>query len=220
MEGSQLSRMPAEGGAPRAHRDPEFLARMTARVFEPHVAPLNHLVQEMRHADHPAPWVDPAGGGVQARILFLHESPGPMASSAHGSGIVSPDNDDPTAARFFRLARQVGLPRSAFLNWNAVPWYISDTRRNQNATLADFREAEPWLHRFIGLLAHLSVVVTMGNFAGVCWLRYLRRPDSPVLPLIVSPHPADRARVSRPQFEEEIATAMRKALHTAPDSAV
>jgi len=55
-------------------------------------------------------------------ILFLLESPGPMASSAHGSGFISVDNDDPSAERCWRLSTAAGLSRDSYANWNVVPW--------------------------------------------------------------------------------------------------
>jgi hypothetical protein len=51
----------------------------------------------------------------------------------------------------------------------------------------------------------------MGAFTERWWLRYLRWPESPVLPLICSPHPSPRSRLSRPDFEADISTAMAKA---------
>ncbi len=55
----------------------------------------------------------------------------------------------------------------------------------------------------------------MGGFAEHWWLRYLRRADSPVLGLIVAPHPSASARRSRPNFEQEISIAMTKARQVA-----
>jgi hypothetical protein len=148
---------------------------------------------------------------IRSRILFLHESPGPAASAGYGSGVISPDNDDQTAARFWRLSRETGLDRNSYINWNAVPWYISATGITANATHADGRTALPYLHQFVMLLTELRVVVVMGAFAEYCWLRYLRQADSPVLPLISAPHPSASARRSRPDFESEIAIAIAMA---------
>ena len=55
----------------------------------------------------------------------------------------------------------------------------------------------------------------MGGFAEHCWLRYLRQPESPVLPLICAPHPSASARRSRPGFETDITIAMTKARRAA-----
>jgi hypothetical protein len=63
------------------------------------MAPLTRLVEEMNEGhEHLAPWFDPDGGGTTARVLFLHENPGRRATSARGSGFISADNNDETAA--------------------------------------------------------------------------------------------------------------------------
>lgn len=186
-----------------------------SRVHDPHVAPLNALVVAWRREGLDVPWVDPDLGGIHSRILFLHESPGPASSTGHGSAIISPDNDDQTAARFQRLSREAGLDPRTYVNWNVVPWYVSATGKSANATSADGAAALPYLHQFVTLLTELRVVVVMGGFAEFWWLRYLRQPESPVLPLVCAPHPSASARRSRPGFEADIAIAMAKARQAA-----
>jgi uracil-DNA glycosylase len=159
------------------NKDGDFLADKLRRIHDPHVGPLNSLIEQV-------PWVDPDFGGVHSRILFLHESPGPASSASYGSGVISPDNSDQTAARFRRLSRQAELDRRRYINWNAVPWYVPATAKAANATSADGAAALPYLHQFVMLLTELRVVVVMGGFAEHWWLRYLRQHDSPVLPLI------------------------------------
>ena len=124
---------------PRMNRNSEFLAAKLRRAHDPHVRPLNELVERWRQEGHQIPYADPDSGGVHSMILFLHESPGPRASAAHGSGVVSTDNNDPSAERFWRLSHEAGLPRDGYISWNAVPWYVSATARNVNATDADGR---------------------------------------------------------------------------------
>ena len=85
---------------PQMNRNPEFLARKRRRVHDPHVRPLNTLVDRWNGDRLRVPYADPDSGGIHARILFLHESPGPRASAEHGSGLVSTDNNDPSAERF------------------------------------------------------------------------------------------------------------------------
>jgi uracil-DNA glycosylase len=113
------------------------------------------------------------------------------------------------------LSRQARLDRRCCIGWNAVPWYVSATGRNANATRADGQAALPYLHEFVTLLSELRVVVVMGGFAEHWWLRYLRQDDSPVLPLITAPHPAPGTRRGRPDFEREISVAMTKARQAA-----
>jgi uracil-DNA glycosylase len=204
-------------GQPKADKRSPFWEDKLSRVHDPHVAPLNALVEAWRREGRDVPWVDPDLGGVHSRILFLHESPGPASSTGHGSAIISPDNNDQTAGRFRRLSGEAGLDPRTYLNWNVVPWYVSATGKAVNATSADGAAALPYLHRFVLLLTELRVVVVMGGFAERWWLQYLRQLESPVLPLICAPHPSASARRSRPGFEADIAIAMAKARHTAKD---
>lgn len=113
------------------NKDPEFRAGKRRRVHEPHVRSLNALVDRWNGEGRRVPYADPDSGGIHAGILFLHESPGPQASAEHESGLVSPDNNDPSAERFWRLSRKAGLSRDSYLNWNVVPWYVSGTARNK-----------------------------------------------------------------------------------------
>jgi uracil-DNA glycosylase len=128
---------------------------------------------------------------------------------------MSPDNNDQSAGRFWRLGREAGLDPRTYVSWNVVPWYVSATGKAANATSADGAAALPYLHQFVALLTELRAVVVMGEFAEHWWLRYLRQPESPVLPLICAPHPSASARRSRPGFETDIAVAMAKARHAA-----
>jgi uracil-DNA glycosylase len=201
----------------RVSRRSSFWDDKLSRVYDPHVAPLNALVEAWRREGRDVPWADPDLGGVHSRILFLHESPGPASSTGHGSAIISPDNNDQTAGRFRRLSREAGLDPRTYVNWNIVPWYVPATDRAANATSADGAAALPYLHQFVALLTELRVVVVMGGFAERWWLRYLRQPESPVLPLICAPHPSASARRGRPGFEADIAVAMAKARQAAKD---
>jgi hypothetical protein len=68
------------------------------------------------------PDFDPLDGGVDARILFLFEKPGPMTSEDRGgSGFISRNNDDPTAEATFRFMQAAGIPRTLTVIWNVVP---------------------------------------------------------------------------------------------------
>ena len=98
---------------PKTHRFPEVVADKRRRVHDRHVAPLNRLVEQINAGrdEHLAPWFDPDGDGTGARVLFLLENPGRRATSTRGSGFISADNNDDTAANFFRLRDQAALPR-------------------------------------------------------------------------------------------------------------
>ena len=99
------------------------------------MAPLNRLAGEINAGrEHHAPWFNPDGGGTSAPVLFLLENPGRMATGSRGSGFISADNSDDTAANFFRLRDQASLPRDRLVAWNVVPWYQPDGERTANAT--------------------------------------------------------------------------------------
>jgi uracil-DNA glycosylase len=201
---------------PQMNRNPEFLARKRRRVHDPHVRPLNALVDRWNGDRLRVPYADPDSGGIHARILFLSESPGPRASAEHGSGLISTDNNDRSAERFWRLSRQAGLSRDIYISWNVVPWYVSGTAKNKNATAADAEAALPYLHEFVTLLPDLRVVVVMGGFALRWWFRYLIDcPDSRVLPVLAAPHTSSLAGISNPRFERDIFAAMAKARQAA-----
>jgi uracil-DNA glycosylase len=115
-----------------------------------------------------------------------------------------------------QLSREAGLPRDSYISWNAVPWHVSGTAKNKNATAADGQAALPYLRGFVALLLDLRVVVVMGSFAQRWWFRYLIDcPDSRVLPLLAAPHSGGRARISNPRFEQNIFAAMAKARQAA-----
>lgn len=200
----------------RSHADAGVLEAKLARIDEPHVKPLNDLVREI-NADGEvrgvAPWFDPDGGGVDARVLLLFESPGTSSIGGGGSGIVSADNDDPASATFFALREEAGLPREKVVAWNAVPWpLLSSTGKPRPTVAADLAEAEPWLSRLVALLPHLRLVVTFGTSARDGWLRLLTNHDgTPLVPtLAVSQTSPNAVRVG--DSRARILLALRRAV--------
>ena len=173
---------------PRSLRGEAVAARL-ARIDEAHVRALNDIVREVnagRAEGEIAPWFDPDGGGVDACVLCLFESPGPSAAGPGGSGLVSADNDDPASETFFALRDEAGLARGSLVAWNVVPWPLrSVAGRARAAVAADIADAEPWLHRVVGELSELRAVVTFGTAARDGWLRLLTtREDVPLVPTL------------------------------------
>jgi uracil-DNA glycosylase len=199
---------------PGAHADAAFLAVKLARIFEPHVAPLNDLVRQWRQPVNAAdplaapvweavPWFDPAGGGTDARVLILLEAPGPKSVEPVGSGIISPDNADPTADAVHAAHKLTGLSRADCVHWNIVPWVVYKTDANGDRTdewttpsMTDVNGAHTALQQLLALLPDVQVVITMGDWALKGWSKHLTLslPGTfPVTPVSLHvPHPSQR----------------------------
>ena len=116
----------------RSHDTAEVVQRKRAAQGAEHVAPFEvwrtDMLGAMRRAgvsepDAHLPHVDPGSGGVHARLVVLQEAPGPTTlASAGGTGITSPDNDDPVSERLWRLCNEAGLARYEVVHWNCVAW--------------------------------------------------------------------------------------------------
>lgn len=133
-----------------------------ARLSEPHVLPLMNLIKKWRSEGLIVPNLDPLDGGINARALFLLESPGPKAVS---SNFISRNNKDPSARNMKEALEAAGFSRADTLLWNVVPYCVSTSARNGNASNRQVREAIPKTQEFINLLPHLSVIVLCGRKA-------------------------------------------------------
>lgn len=191
----------------RALRDPDQVRARLGRLREPHVAPLTEFVERLRAArggGEALPWFDPADAGVHARVLLLYEAPGARAvgpgsprPQAGGSGIISAENDDATAAATWALREEVGLRPELVVAWNVVPWYVGDGTRIRPVGPGDLEEAGPALRGLLALLPTLRVVVLAGRAAQRGWARHTLRDPSD-LPVVPCPHPSPRVLNSTP----------------------
>jgi hypothetical protein len=171
----------------------------------PHVAALNAWVRhesEKRLLD--IPWFDPGDAGVGARVVLLLESPGPKSTAQSGSGIISVDNNDPTAENVWTFRRDAGLI-DGVLHWNAVPWYLG---QGTKLTEQDLNRALGMLRSLVLLVPALEVVVPMGNAAKRLWGRYCNgKPNN----LVVVPtwHPSALG-LAHPGRKEDVVVAMHR----------
>lgn len=185
--------MPTFPRTPKAHRDPAVIRAKLAQLEADHMAKLSALARKIaatRNAD--VPWFDPASGGIRSRVLCLVESPGPKSATSGGSGIISIDNDDQTAANYFRAMQEAGLARNVAMNWNVVPWYLNAVRR---PTQAEIRAALPWLTELLTLLADLRAVVLLGTAARKSWtlVEAQRQVNLTGIRVLSAPHPSPQA---------------------------
>jgi hypothetical protein len=185
--------------------EPDHKAARLAQLDAPHVAALNAWVRregQKRRLD--IPWFDPGDAGVGARVVLLLESPGPKSTAQSGSGIISVDNNDPTAENVWTFRRDAGLVEGV-LHWNAVPWYLG---KGAKVTEQDLNRALGLLRSLLLLLPALEIVVPMGNSAKRLWGRYCNdRPNN----LVVIPtwHPSALG-LAQPGRREEVVAAMNR----------
>lgn len=192
---------------PRRHRNKEFLDIKLARIHEPHVAPLNEMVKRIQAEHEGVPFFDPGDGGINARVLFLLEAPGPMAKY-----FVSCDNDDQTAENTFRLLHEAGLSRSEIVIWNVVPFYIGkpDRERLRAARATDLDAGRPWVNELLTMLPSVDTVVLLGRPAqrAEAMIRKIR-PDVRIL---LGWHPSPRCLNPIRTRREELLKVMKEAV--------
>jgi uracil-DNA glycosylase len=152
---------------PRSMRDEGVRQRRQAMLELAHIARLTAYVRKLRERGlGEVPDFDPLDGGVEARVLFLLEKPGPMTSSSGsrkrvGSGFISRNNDDQTAAATIDFMRSAGIPRELTVTWNLIPWW-NGTR---SVTKDELREGASCVRELIDLLPCLRAVVMVGDKA-------------------------------------------------------
>lgn len=159
---------------------------------EPHVAPLTTYAATLRDRNMgEVPNFDPLDGGIDARVLFLFEKPGPKTSEAGGgSGFISRNNDDPTAEATFGFMQEANIPRKITVTWNVIPWWNS----TRGITSEELRRGAACVAELSDLLPQLRVVIFVGVKAAQA------RPylDSRSLQLLTSDHPSPLVRAKFP----------------------
>nr|WP_073366431.1 uracil-DNA glycosylase [Rhodococcus jostii] len=155
------------------NRLPEHLSAKRARVWEPHVAPINHLADQIADAEgiprgH-VPYVDPDSGGILARALVLLDNPSRKAKAGSGSGLLSLDNDDRTAWTCRLAYEAAGVDRRSVVHWNACPF---PTASKKSGSLDSERaRAARWTRDLVTLCTKLEFVLLLGGPARDGWRR-------------------------------------------------
>lgn len=143
--------------------DPNLLAERAAMRALPRMAGLNAIVACLREGHGAVPDVDPADGGVEARMLLLLETPGPGTAALR---FVSRDNPTGTAANLRRGLSAAGIARADTVIWNAVPWVIhAPGARNRAPRRGEVAAGLAELPAFLRALPRLAVVVLAGRVA-------------------------------------------------------
>ncbi|TFD23822.1 uracil-DNA glycosylase [Cryobacterium sp. TMT2-23] len=155
------------------------------------------------------PSFDPAEAGVEARILLVLEAPGPMTNALSGnpragSGFISVDNDDETAANLW-LARDAAGLHDGYVGWNIVPWYLGPA--SVKPKVAEVAEGAGALLELIQMLPRLQTVVLSGRFAQRGWRANIERsPLRPAVNVVETWHPGRKAMIQPGKRAELIDT--------------
>lgn len=195
---------------PHSMRDAGVRQRRQAMLSESHMKPLTAYAAKLRSRGLGQVLdFDPLDGGVDARVLFLFEKPGPMTAEKGGrkrpgSGFISRNNDDPSAEATFKFMQQAGISRKLTISWNLIPWW-NETRK---VTPQEMRDGAEALKELIRLLPRLCAVVMVGQKA----LRARPYLQTMCKELFSSAHPSPLVRAKSPDRWKAIPTEWAKVL--------
>jgi hypothetical protein len=164
----------------RRMKDPAFRAAQQAMArTEPHSIAINAFVEDIQQPEGRGwvPSIAPHHAGMDARVLSILRDPGPRAHFGKGSGFLSVENDDATAARQAELFEANGIAVRDVLPWNAYPWFIDAQPTAEQSTAGAHV-----LVNLIPQLTRLEVVLLQGRDAEAVWKRVLK-----IAPTIVDP---------------------------------
>src|ERR1700720_2428640 len=146
--------------SPRALGDAAEQQRRDAMLYASHIASLTAFAKNLPGTY--VPNFDPLDGGVNADILFLFEKPGPKTSRPEGgSGFISRDNNDATAAATKAFMAQAGIDRERTVIWNAIPDWNGTIKLSQN----ELEEGLRSLEALLALLPRVHTAVLVGKQA-------------------------------------------------------
>jgi|HubBroStandDraft_6_1064221.scaffolds.fasta_scaffold418838_2 hypothetical protein len=187
---------------PRSMRDEGVRERRRLMLDQLHIAPLAAYAAKLRERGSvEVPEFDPLDGGTNARYLFLFEKPGPMTAQngkRKGSGFISRNNDDATAAAAYDFWQEARIPREQTVSWNVIPWWNGTVKISKE----ELSQGVQCVRELIALLPNLRAVVMVGRRAAKA------RPylESTRLKLFTSDHPGPKVRAVWPDRWKAIAS--------------
>lgn len=195
---------------PRGMRDPLVYAQRKKMLGFARLAPLREWAAGVTAATgRMLPEFDPADGGVESRVIILHEAL-PFARSAMTDGprIISVDNDSDIAELLWRTCRAGGLPQGTALHWTVVPWYLEDPHE---LTRSDIRDGSAYLLELLYLLPDLQTVLLCGELPRQAWAEFIAPlvDKYTVIPTWDAPSALNGPPIRRQEMEEAFHRAAR-----------
>lgn len=146
--------------------DPAFRDDQLSRIRDPRVSAINALCDQLmlELPGFSVPYIAPHYGASTAVILALSSNPGPQAGGTKGSGMLSRENNDGSAARMGVIYEAVGLTDDQIVPWNAYPWHVHETHPNglPNSLIDDGLDP---LKRLLDLHPNIRSIVAHGGDA-------------------------------------------------------
>lgn len=158
---------------------PERHAYWWARRHDGAAGRLNRWVDHLRDTTlENIPYLDPTAASDGVRVLLLlHE---PAGDAEDGSGFVSRFSNDAVSANVYRAADRAKLEHSSTLQWNVVPWWVSNPAMAPRSVLREAARARPLLGELLTLAdAVPREVVLLGTPAAKAWDRLVRAGGVP-----------------------------------------
>jgi hypothetical protein len=179
---------------PRRMADEDFRLDQWAHRYDPHIAPINALVDRLSDPDGREwmPYVAPLHGGVDAAVLSLTRDPRPATQRRKGSGFLSLENDDAVAEQQWHRFAEAGIDLRTVLPWNAHPWYTPHA-----PTTAELEAGVNALARLVAVAPALEVVLLQGRTAREAWRALLARFPETARGIKAVPAPSPRRALGR-----------------------
>ncbi len=197
---------------PRGFKDPSLVAeRHAMSQVEQSARPLNDYRTSLAARRHVhVPLFDPAEAGIDTKVLFLFEAPGPMTHAANkrpGSGFISVDNDDATAAAMWTARDQAQL-HDGVLCWNIVPWYLGAASRKP--TREELEVGAEELVGLLDLLPVLELIVLSGLYAQAGWDRHVAPVLGDAAPATIETWHPSPLSLNQPGRRDEFQASIRQ----------
>ena len=163
----------------------------------------NYRVDLEHRCGKSVPKFDSKSGSSSAIVLALFQDPG--ESGAEVSGIVSIDNNDPTAKQTKKMVEDHGIERKEVLFWNFYASYnlkLSKTKPK----IEDKKNWAKHLELLVDECKRLKLIICHGKLArdGMAYFNNKRS-----IPIISAPHPSRRG-MTQPNAKENLKSAWKR----------